>query len=993
MNWSELREVIEKLYKEIIVKEQLTMEEMTNNGELEVTDRLTQEYLDFGYLYDDLKRILLPILENSHRNLQSYVEKKLTKVYFVALCEMIKHDYNRGMLITFKAVTGADHIDTNRYYAFLKKVTANEGIRLTKINNKNQYEEAFILESGIPKKFSKDVLKMFQIYWRYFRAADHEERRSFIYKFIKGESIEKVYILDNSNYNELTNLRERVKDFPEKVLYVFNKFEKIFMAMDDYDDIENLQERNMSEILNYLNNSLGFKVENVLRSSDLEKVYLAYISELTINKFEKILRNLDKQDIIINPRGERLLAFEQSSKNIWCGIYKIKGVEYKVILDPTLSLSEMLVYECNKIHSLADNYFFYSSEEYFDIEIDYKTINPRYLYYMNQSRYIWIGKVPPASKIYIDGKEIKSLQNYSTNYSVIKYFDRVTKNNVLKILVSRFKLNDKVYAYQKIQASLDNNMSLTLGYVDNRGMLYNENIYLDICKRQDEYTLRFLSDNDEINSSTFVLPDLLLFDKWNGTEYKSESPNTKNSGSLICFSKSDFSTGESTVVIEEKYMFLDYNVTVFKISTNIECIEICGIKWLFNKANRPYILLKQDNLLNQNVAYNPEHVVFKVINAEKISDCYMQVENGSLCYRHKLDQEHYFSEMNFLETVHGQNITFLHGKWFVSLWDNQRKVDEIDFIMVPKIRVTQLENIVLENTELKVKVSSDSPCFSDLTGGYTDSIEYSMGLANMEINDGFITSSELKSTIFNDKYSINQEIKIKPRVWGLRVKDYKMNVFLSDTNISLEQLSLPNKQCVVCSTWGFDALINGKNIKISPGYNIIKWYEHFSSYAPSNVIRVSDGRNSSKFFLGLRSKIVFYDKYMHDSNYTLKFSFTGPTNEKMIIRAYVSGNLVMERNLESIKNRYFIYYTIEGIQRFASENLIVEYISNYQKLPVRIYSEKIENLIPINKASERKLIEYIRVDKLVGDYYYQSKDVYDIKSKVLERINQIIGSR
>lgn len=991
MNWTELREVIEKLYEEIIVKEQLTIVEMVRNGELGVTDRLTQEYLDFGYLYDDLKRILLPVLQNSNRSLQLNFEKKLTKVYFVALCEMIKHDYNRGMLITFKAVTGADHIDTNRYYTFLKKVIANAGIKVSKVNNKNQYEESFILESGIPKKFSKDVLKMFQIYWRYFRTVGFEERRSFIYNFIKGESIEKVYILDNSNYNELTNLRERVKDFPEKVLYVFNKFEKIFMVMDDYDDIGNLQERNMDQILKYLNNLLGFNVENVLRSSDLEKVYWAYISELTIHKFEKILRNLDKQDIIINPQGERLFAFEQSSKNIWCGIYKIKGIEYKVILDPTLSLSEMLVYECNKIHSLADNYFFYSSEEYFDIEIDYKTINPRYLYYMNQSRYIWVGKVPPASKVYVDGKEIKSSQNYNMNYSVIKYFNRENKKNELKIIINRFKLNDKVYAYRQIQASLDNNIALILGYADNRGMLYSENTYLDICKSQIEYALRILCDNEEINNSTFVLPNLLLFDKWNGTEYKSESPNTKNSGSLVCFSKSDFSTGESTVVVEEKYMFLDYNVTVFDISTNIECIEICGIKWLYNKANRPYILLKQDNLLNENVAYNPEDIVFKVINAEKISDCYIQVENESLHFRYKLEYEHYHNEITFLETIRGHSGISLHGKWFISLWENQRKIDEIDFIIVPKIRVTQIENIVLENTELKVKVSSESPCFSDLTGGYSNSIEYSMGIANMEINDGFITSSELKSTIFNDKYCVSQEIRIKPRIWGLRVKDYEKNVFLTDTNVSLENLSLPNKQCTVCATVGFDALINEKNIKMYPGYNNVKWYEYFQHYAPSNVIRISDGRNSSEFVFGLRSKLVIYDKYLHNSNYTLKFSFTGPTNEKMIIRAYVNGNIVMERNFESVKNRFFIYYTIEDIQRFVNHNLIIEYISNYQKLPVRIYSEKIDNISPINKVLECRLIEYIRVDKLVEEYYYKSKDIYDIKSKALECINQIIG--
>lgn len=992
MNWNELREVVEKLYSEIVAKEQLTKEEMINNGELDINDRLTQEYLDFGYLYDDLKRILLPALENSYRDLQPTVENKLTKVYFVALCEMIKHDYNRGMLITFKAVTGSDQIDTNRYYTFLKKVTANEGMQINKVNNKSQYEESFILESGIPKKFSKDVLKMFQIYWRYFRAVDQVERKRFINKFIKGESIEKVYILNSIDYTGLTNLRERVRDFPEKVLYVFNKFEKIFMAIDAYEDANKLQEANMSEILNYLNNCVGFNVENVLRSSDLEKVYWAYISELTINKFEKILRNLDKQDIIINPRGERFFASEQNSNNIWCGSYKIKGVEYKVILDPTISLSDMLAFECNKIHSLAENYYLYSSEDYFDIEIDYKMVNPRYLYYMNQSRYIWVGKVPPASKVYIDDKEIKSSQNYSINYSIIKYFDRETKRNMLKVLINRFKLNEKEYAYRKIVASLNNNTLLTLGHADNRGMLYRENAYLDIRQIQSEYKLRIFSDTEEIISFTLELPEILLYDKWNGTEYRSESVNTKNSGALVCFSKSDFSIREN-VVVEEKYKFLDYNVTVFNMSTNIEYVEICGTNWLFNKANRPYILLKQDNLLNQNVAYNPEDIVFKVINAEKINDCYLQIENENIHLRNKLDPKQYQNEMNFIDAVCGQNITVFHGKWFISLWENQRKVDEIDFLIVPKIEVTQLGSISLENTEVRVKISSESPCFSDLSGGYTDSIEYSMGVAKMEINDGFITSSELKSTIFNDKYCINQEVMIKPRVWGLRAKDYEKNEILIDTNLSLEQLKLPNKQCMVCSTNGFDALINGKSIRIYPGYNIIKWYEYFYTYTTSNVIKVSDRTNSSQFVLGLRSKIVFYDKYMHDTTYTLKFSFTGPVNEKMMIRAYIGGNLVMEKSLESLKNRYFIYYSIEDIQRFAGENLSIEYTSNYQKLPVRIYSEKIENFILSSNPRESKLIDYIRVDRLVENYYYPTKDIYNIKSKTLEFINQIIGSR
>ena len=449
MNKETLIEKIEYLYPQICSIEESTFRDSLQNGIISEQEKLSQEMIDYEDLYEELKTILFPMIEHYRDIFKTDVASKAKKVYFVALCEMIKNDYTTGMVKTFRYVTNQPTVDYARYYDLLQIVTDSQGLVLQRNGNIRLFERTYIEETGIPKNLTRTVIKFFNIYWKYFRNVEIEKRNRIIVDYIREGIFKEEYILDSADEKIIAAAQKELNVFPEKAIRTVSKLEKIFIALDNYPELLNAHIED--DFIEHINNVVGFNITSVLRNTDLKNIFFKYLQVVPVKKFtQKIIPNLSKSESVELPDGYEVTVKSLNENEISCGIYKIRGIHYEVVLDPMITLEDMFAYPRNQIYAFAPDYYIYTSNEYFDVESTYRYISSRRVFYKNKELYVWIGTVPPATSIFIDGNRIDSIENCYLTGKVVKYYDYETGKSSLRFAMNSFKACFPEYKYKKM---------------------------------------------------------------------------------------------------------------------------------------------------------------------------------------------------------------------------------------------------------------------------------------------------------------------------------------------------------------------------------------------------------------------------------------------------------------------------------------------------------------------------------------------------------------
>lgn len=746
-----LLDKIEYLYEEIKSVEDNTRASFPSSIDMH------QESMDFSHLYDEFKLLLSNVLDVYKYVFKTSLSEKAKKVYYVAICEMIKQDFYRGMLITFRSVTDSNNINNARYYELLEILTKSQGLAVEVVNGRRQFEKAFILETGIPQNMTKHVMKMFKIYWRYFHEVPQNERKQLLFNYLQGNEFSKEYIIDYNEADLFEKYREEIQEYAEKVYSVICRLDDIFSVLDNYYSVEEqLREDSFVEDINQM---LGYDITKVLRDSDIRNIFAAYLKVVTVSKFKKIIYNLPQNEAVLIPAGYSVSACRVIN-NISCGIYKIRGNSYEVVIDPTISLEDMIDMPCDKIHTLSLDYYCYISREYFDIEVDGKTVYPRELYYRGQSRYVWFGKVSAAGRVEICGQVLLSSQKTKLSGKIIKQYNYESKQSELVYYLQNVKVNEPTNPYGRLSYSVDQQEQKLICVGNNLGIYYRENLRIPIENGVNRIDILL---NDRIIEKIEIKEEeMFLFDKWNGTRYFPGKKNDKHSGSMILFALSQFD--EIDLNITNRYKCGNYHVVEFDVPYNTKKISIGEEIFSFDEIKTPYYFLRSETG-SIDLVENISEVFIKFVNLKSDSVYWFEIENEAGTFRKLVESE----ESSLSDLFCGENVSVC-GKWNCSLWEKQKKIKSDSFVLLPKIQYQQKDICVLEGKDIFLEVFANEECFIGSAGEYTNNTIINIGIANIDIENSQIIEKYISVNVYIDKWSVCKEFQISPSVWGIRVK-------------------------------------------------------------------------------------------------------------------------------------------------------------------------------------------------------------------------------
>ena len=985
MDYRAFNNKIDELYDAICEIENRTKESFASNDAFIDID-LRQEDYDFSDIYSDLVTILIPMLEFYQIIFRTPRREKAQKVYYVALCEMIKQDYNRGMLITFRNVTGESEINTNRYYDLIQRVSDSQGLRIKKINGRRQFEEAYILETGIPRNLTSYVIKMFKIYWRYFREFPTVERLEIIHDYLSGKELLDEYILDHNEAKLFDTYSSYLRDFPEKAIKVFDKLDLIFSAFDQYADT--VDQDNRDEIVGEVSKQVGFDITTVLRDSELSNLYSIYLKQVPVNKFFKILNNLPRLEAIITPTGDSVTVSKLQISNIACGEYKIRGNTYYVVVDPNVKLEEMVRMQCDTVIQLSTDYYCYISRNDFQVECNGVNVLTRKLIYRNQVKNIWFGRVQPASIVVVDGNTIVSSEKYKHNYRIHKKYDYEKKINNLCITINSVRANNPELPFGKLYISINGKDKKMLCVGNNKGIYYAENIS-EIISDKDYCEVEYWINDESILKESISLLDTYVFDKWNGTEYKVGSNNDKHSGAFVIFSVDPVDMDGLEYNLTASYKDGIYHV--YELERLFECNELTigDEKYSFSRAGRPAIFIKSEtgnieliddiNSISLIAINLKEGVPYRLFVENKGKNWLASAENGEILLSNIIPNSEYSCT----------------GKWFISLWEGQRKIDSVEFNMIPQIEVVAGNRAVLEGKDVYVKIKASEACFISEVGEYSSTTEVNLGSAYLVENEGEFISDELEYYIYIDNLGISKKVVFTPILWGIRTKDIQTKEWNTSKSILLDASKPQDSKIALISNGLMDVWVNGKGFHYTGGLHEIDYLSLIGELKRKNEVVITDDNSTEKVVLACNPSCRFGELITEDE-LVVVLKYIGPVDQKVSIRTFVDSFKSNVYEKTANKNQMNFYIPFGGVEKLKGKKIAVDVCMSKSGIPTKVFEQVIEvsskkkDARTKERDQSRSLSDYTRVIELIKhcDQHDKKQRKIDVDS-IMKRIEEL----
>ena len=624
---NEMRNLTEKLLKEIDIRKKIIKEDFIKQGYISEKERLSYENIDMTDLEEDLLLLLYNYHINDRNKLNSISKIKQEKICLAAMCQFIKGEYHiRAYTKDYENLTGLK-ID-RKMYDILKNAFKQEGILPSNWDSMKgfKYKDTLINETGIPKCLANDLIELFKVYWKNLRQLEFDYVYENIDKVIKDN-----YIWDIKEVNILRESYNNLSEYPRKVKKVIRQLSQVCVLLEEGNYYE--EDLSKDDIIQAINKLMKFDIFSILpRKESLKLLYIQILSKVSVNKFKNILES--------SPQNTKIRIPDKSEKtsrkytNIQLGVHNINSPIsriYTVLPHPSLSINKLLGFKMDQFNTIKDNYIGYASKKKFNVSIGKNKIEESYPLYdsFRLQGYYWYGNIPSALPIIINGKEYEP--NKFLDYSpIFKYKHNESLNTYYyNLILNGFKIYLPSYANEDIAIICNYSDEIEYikidkdGYIENKRIVFNINRKIDNTPinievyhyKDDKFDILYKEDIENINYINSYINNLKR-NNFNETnfEYKLKQKNWKFNDKLI-FHIEEYTTDKNRVITNIKnaendiYVLANYNnrYTQFKLQ---EIINIDNNKiFICHDKLRAKIGVDEDAFkLNLKFIYNYDNI-------------------------------------------------------------------------------------------------------------------------------------------------------------------------------------------------------------------------------------------------------------------------------------------------------------------------------------------------------------------------------------------------
>lgn len=921
MKPTEFLSKIEEIYAVIETKENEQRAGYSKDGIY--LQRISFEDIDLSdFFNNDLVPLFQPILDYYNFLFAREMHKKILKVYLAALCEMAKNGFIQGgILKTLDAYIGTPFI-RSRHYDLLSQALASEKVRVWHDRGAHYYEETIIFEAGIPKKFHRSALKLFILYWKWMKGIDVAERREFLTCFVNDSSIYEVYIFDQTDYIKMKSLRDEMSGFREKTLKTCFRLEDVYCSIDEYQEVINSE--NIKSVCIKISERLGFKIQTVVRVSEIEKEFIDYAHRIGFGKFQKMLSNLSTDEKIILPTGKTTTKELYGMHNCYCGIHKIREVSFEVSYPIGLSISELSKLKRHMVIRQNQNYI-YISEDSFEVEVDGRPEKIRQLIYGKEQLYIFIGKIPAAATAYIDGEQVQGDKETKISVEIRKKWDRDNSTNQLAIYIKEIKYSNSKSAMKHLSVSIDG-VTYYTRHINQHGFskLVDKWIPIPDDFGADHIDVDLLVNGENIETQRIELSKIMVFGFFSGIQVKNHIDLYQLYGDerLIVFAMRTIFN--ATVELEYLSRFQNYFVYLAKINLSNTSFAIEDLSLTIKNADRPYISVCSEYFYQNNMLCINEknNIVLQVINIlDNIDLYYLKVVHAGhatniIIGKYGISQK--------IEIIGNANFDIDEcGVWSVSLFREQLNLHEIQFVVLPKLMGTFVNEIYKEGGKVFADITTKTECF-EREGEWVNSIRCEVGTALIKMIGNLVTSETVSTEVYNSKCGVSQQIDMIPNVWGIRILENNSELWEKYDGNSLSYDSLNTHGVFVCTTRKIALKIqNSENTlyrDLLPGFNKLGILRLIEVWRPVNVISLTDRNHEIENIRITCEPSINASKFSYEGEDLVGiFSYRGPIGVRISITAFAKHMKVLKVIETAKTSRFQLQLIIKSVKGISGE--------------------------------------------------------------------------
>jgi hypothetical protein len=334
---------IEELYEKICIQREQCISEYKKAG-FAPPERISFEEIDLSEFTNDMLSIHKTLVWSIFNcRLSDSQAKKARFIAIGGICELIKSEYV-GKFWKLYEKTLFDEKTNYIYNAIWAKGFREIGISLIR-GERREFVQTLVLESGVPKTRAGDIIRFFEIYWRYLRSKQVSE----VIIALKDGS--PLYSIPISDRNILKSLSETASEYSHAFSLAISRLSTIFEYISESDEIYS---GNIDEYAEKIYRVTKINPLTILRDKDqLRRLYNKILGHVTPEKLKRIIEGKPPGTMVALPDGS--LTRTDQYESIAYGTHTIDGAVFSCVPASNMDIQALFSSEFDKIIHIGNS--------------------------------------------------------------------------------------------------------------------------------------------------------------------------------------------------------------------------------------------------------------------------------------------------------------------------------------------------------------------------------------------------------------------------------------------------------------------------------------------------------------------------------------------------------------------------------------------------------------------------------------------------------------